>query len=73
MRAVEDQLIRETEQMVLLFTPPFEKANPDPGYISNTRRVCERTADNTRTPRSGLRWRSPGKVTVIARWRCSRC
>lgn len=34
MRAVEDRLILDREQLVLLFTPPFEHASPDPGYIS---------------------------------------
>ncbi|MEO8372082.1 MAG: glycosyl hydrolase family 65 protein, partial [Candidatus Solibacter sp.] len=33
MRSAEDQLIREKEKLVLLFTPPFDKSNPNPGYI----------------------------------------
>jgi cellobiose phosphorylase len=33
MRAVEERLIRKDEQMVLLFTPPFDKTPRDPGYI----------------------------------------
>jgi len=33
MRAVEEQLVRRDERLVLLFTPPFDFGGPDPGYI----------------------------------------
>ncbi|HEY3440972.1 MAG TPA: glucoamylase family protein [Paludibaculum sp.] len=33
MRSVEKYLIREKEQLVLLFTPPFDTSSPNPGYI----------------------------------------
>jgi cyclic beta-1,2-glucan synthetase len=33
MHSVEEQLIREKEKIVLLFTPPFDKSTPHPGYI----------------------------------------
>jgi cyclic beta-1,2-glucan synthetase len=33
MASVEKYLIRRAEGLVLLFSPPFERANPDPGYI----------------------------------------
>ena len=33
MQAVDDQLVRATDRMVLLFTPPFDKTSHDPGYI----------------------------------------
>lgn len=33
MAAVEKHLVRRPEQLVLLFTPPFDRALPDPGYI----------------------------------------
>ena len=33
MAAVEKYLVRRDEGLVLLFTPPFDKAAPDPGYI----------------------------------------
>ncbi len=33
MKAVEDQLIRKDENLVLLFTPPFNLTPKDPGYI----------------------------------------
>jgi cyclic beta-1,2-glucan synthetase len=33
MAAVEKHLIRSREGLVLLFTPPFDRASPDPGYI----------------------------------------
>jgi cyclic beta-1,2-glucan synthetase len=33
MAAVEKYLVRRDEGLVLLFTPPFDKAVPDPGYI----------------------------------------
>jgi cyclic beta-1,2-glucan synthetase len=33
MAAVEKYLVKRDEGLVLLFTPPFDKALPDPGYI----------------------------------------
>jgi cyclic beta-1,2-glucan glucanotransferase len=33
MAAVEKHLVRRREGLVLLFTPPFDHASPDPGYI----------------------------------------
>ncbi len=33
MRSVDKHLIRRDEQMVLLFTPPFDRSVPHPGYI----------------------------------------
>ena len=33
MASVEKYLVRRGEGLVLLFTPPFDKASPDPGYI----------------------------------------
>jgi cyclic beta-1,2-glucan synthetase len=33
MRAVNDQLIRRDDKLALLFTPPFDKTEHDPGYI----------------------------------------
>ncbi|HEU5463530.1 MAG TPA: glucoamylase family protein, partial [Candidatus Binatia bacterium] len=33
MRAVEKHLVRRADGLVLLFSPPFDRANPDPGYI----------------------------------------
>ena len=33
MRSVEEHLVREKEKLVLLFTPPFDKSSPHPGYI----------------------------------------
>ncbi|MEO6227553.1 MAG: glycosyl transferase family 36 [Thermomonas sp.] len=33
MQAVDDQLILRDEQLALLFTPPFDKTEHDPGYI----------------------------------------
>ncbi len=33
MRAVEEQLIRKEDQLILLFTPPFNQTPKDPGYI----------------------------------------
>jgi cyclic beta-1,2-glucan synthetase len=31
--AVEEHLVRQAEAMILLFTPPFDKGNLEPGYI----------------------------------------
>ncbi len=33
MDAVSDQLVRHDDQLILLFTPPFDKTTHDPGYI----------------------------------------
>jgi cyclic beta-1,2-glucan synthetase len=33
MEAVESELVREKERLMLLFTPPFDKTKKDPGYI----------------------------------------
>ena len=33
MRALERELVLEQERMILLLNPPFDRANPDPGYI----------------------------------------
>jgi cyclic beta-1,2-glucan synthetase len=33
MAAVEKHLVRRNDGLVLLFTPPFDQASPDPGYI----------------------------------------
>jgi cyclic beta-1,2-glucan synthetase len=33
MAAVEKHLVRRAEGLVLLLTPPFDRASPDPGYI----------------------------------------
>jgi len=33
MQEVNDQLVREEEKMILLFTPPFDKTALEPGYI----------------------------------------
>ena len=33
MQSVSDQLVRRSQQLVLLFTPPFDKTLHDPGYI----------------------------------------
>jgi cyclic beta-1,2-glucan synthetase len=33
MAAVEEYLVRRGDELVLLFTPPFDRSNVDPGYI----------------------------------------
>src|SRR4029453_13888179 len=33
MSAVEDRLVRYADQMILLFTPPFDRGSLEPGYI----------------------------------------
>ncbi len=33
MAAVEKYLVRRGDDLILLFTPPFDQASPDPGYI----------------------------------------
>jgi cyclic beta-1,2-glucan synthetase len=33
MNSAEQQLVRKRDKMVLLFTPPFEHSEPNPGYI----------------------------------------
>ncbi len=33
MQSVSEHLVRRSQQLVLLFTPPFDKTSRDPGYI----------------------------------------
>ena len=33
LRSVDEQLVRAAEQMILLFTPPFDQSPQDVGYI----------------------------------------
>jgi cyclic beta-1,2-glucan synthetase len=33
MQAVDEQLVRAADRLILLFTPPFDKTSRDPGYI----------------------------------------
>ena len=33
MESAEENLVRERDRMVLLFTPPFDHSEPSPGYI----------------------------------------
>ena len=33
MAAVEDQLVRDADQLILLFSPPFDRGSLEPGYI----------------------------------------
>jgi cyclic beta-1,2-glucan synthetase len=33
LRAVEEQLVREQDRLILLFTPPFERGAQNPGYV----------------------------------------
>jgi cellobiose phosphorylase len=33
MESVNKQLVKQADQMILLFTPPFDKSSHDPGYI----------------------------------------
>ena len=33
MAAVEDRLVRDADQMILLFSPPFDRGSLEPGYI----------------------------------------
>ncbi|MEJ7731259.1 MAG: hypothetical protein WKG00_18850 [Polyangiaceae bacterium] len=35
MRSTEEHLVRDAEEMVLLFTPPFEHSVPNPGYVQS--------------------------------------
>ncbi len=35
MRAVDDELVREEDGLLLLFKPPFDKTERDPGYIKS--------------------------------------
>ena len=53
MAAVDEQLVRREDGLVLLFTPPFDQSPLDPGYSRDIRPEFARTAANTPTPRSG--------------------
>jgi len=53
MAAVDEYLVRKENGLVLLFTPPFDKTLPDPGYIKGYPPGSERTAANIHTAQSG--------------------
>ncbi len=53
MAAVEEYLVRRGQELVLLFTPPFDGRGPDPGTSPVTRRVSAKTVVSTHTPPSG--------------------
>jgi cyclic beta-1,2-glucan synthetase len=33
LRSVEQNLVRESDRLILLFTPPFQHSDPNPGYV----------------------------------------
>jgi cellobiose phosphorylase len=35
LKAVEEHLVRNRDRLVLLFTPPFQHSNPNPGYVGS--------------------------------------
>ena len=53
MAAVEEYLVRRGQELILLFTPPFDRSAADPGYIKGYPPGFARTEGSTRTPRSG--------------------
>jgi cellobiose phosphorylase len=63
MQSVEKHLVKESDEMVLLFTPPFDKSAQDPGYIKGYVPACAKTAVSIRTRRCG--WRKPSRAKVM--------
>jgi cellobiose phosphorylase len=49
---VQQRLVRENDQLILLFDPPFDKGALDPGYIKGYVPEFARTV-GTRTPQMG--------------------
>ena len=64
------QLVLEQEGLALLFTPPFDKAVPSPGYIQAYPRGSGKTEASTRMPPCGLPWLSRAAGTVPAPRSC---
>jgi cyclic beta-1,2-glucan synthetase len=53
MAAVEEYLIRRGDGLVILFTPPFDRGNLDPGYIKGYVPGVRENGGNIHTRRSG--------------------
>jgi len=54
MRALERVLVLDQERMILLLDPPFDRADPDPGYIRGYLPGVRDNGAHTRTPRSAV-------------------
>ncbi|MGH3949561.1 MAG: GH36-type glycosyl hydrolase domain-containing protein [Pseudonocardiaceae bacterium] len=63
MAAVDACLVDRKHRVAMLFTPPFDRARQDPGYIKGYRGSA-RTAGSTRTARCGPS--SPGPSSATA-------
>jgi cellobiose phosphorylase len=69
--ALDARLVRPEARLIQLLDPPFDKSALDPGYIRGYVPACARTAANTRTPRSGRRWRSSRRDAPSGPGNCS--
>ena len=73
MDAVRTALIARQSQLLLLLAPPFDRSAQEPGYIKGYPPGSVKTADSTRTPRSGSSWRWRGWAVGTKRQSCSTC
>ena len=73
MESVNRLLVKQADQMILLFTPPFDKTAHDPGYIKGYLQVCAKMAGNTPMPPSGQPGRLPCSGRESVPGVCSAC
>ena len=73
MESLDEHLVRRSDRLVLLLTPPFDRTVPSPGYIQGYVPGCVRTAGSIRTPRSGPSSLSRDLAMATARRNCSLC
>ena len=73
LRSVDEQLVRDTEQMILLFTPPFDQSPQDVGYIKGYPPGVREKAANTLMPQSGCPWPLHVRATVTRPFLSSAC
>ena len=72
MAAVDEYLVRRGDGLVLLFTPPFDRADLDPGYIKGyVPGVRENGGQYTHGAIWSV-WPSPCSATATGRASCSR-
>ena len=73
MASLDQELIRREAGLALLFAPPFDLTERDPGYIKGYPPGVRETADSIAMLRCGRCLPSPNSATVPWRRTCSRC
>src|SRR5205823_551951 len=64
LRSLEENLVREVDSLILLFTPLLTKPPPTLAISRVIRPACGKTAANTLMPPPGWPWLSPAGATV---------